>query len=361
MNAYTRFSLPALILALAISVSAAPIVIPRDTVIPVTLDEALGSATDRAGHAFYVHQVDINGEGFPDNTKFTGHIDSVTRASGKTSGQIGVSFVSAKLPDGTYVPIVGQLTSLDAASVTTDASTGRLVGTTDARKANLKFTAIGAGAGLVLGQVIGKKPLIGTLLGAAAGYLYGAKLAQPNVGKDVLVPAGTQFGIMLTEDASLPQSPYTPSSTPNWSTVSYPSNGAGPIGPGWEVTFSNLQPMMSGNELMVPFRSVMDAIQMPFDYNSSTRQISVNNYETQTLHTVGTRIIDVNGRDTTMDATSRIANGSVYVPATYIELLTNRTAYWNQKSGVLRIRIGSTQAQVGGTGNETLWNTDLDS
>ena len=38
-----------------------------------------------------------------------------------------------------------------------------------------------------------------------------------------------------------------------------------------------------------------------------------------------------------MDAASRMINGSVYVPASYIELLTNRTAYWDQKSGVLRI------------------------
>ena len=330
MNTYTRFLVVALLLALAASVSAAPIVIPRDTVIPVTLDKALGSATSRVGNAFYVHQVDSSTLGFPDSTKFTGNVDSVTKASGKTAGQIGVSFVSAKLPDGTRVPIVGQLTSLDESSVTT-ASDGRLVGTSNASKNNLKFAAIGAGAGLVLGEVIGKKPLIGTLLGAAAGYLYGAKLTKPAVGRDVLVAAGTQFGILLTEDATIPQ-PWSTAST-----ASTASNGAGATGPGWEVTFNNLQPVMRGNDLMVPFRSVMDSINMPFDYAPATRMVRVSDYETQTMHTVGTRMIDVNGRDTRMDAPSRILNGSVYVPASYIELLTNRTAYWNQKSGVLRI------------------------
>ncbi len=329
MNTCTRFLVAALLIALAVSVSAAPTVIPRNTVIPVTLDAALGSATSTVGSDFYAHHTGINGGGFPEQTKFTGNIDSVTRASGKTAGEIGVSFVSAKLPDGTRIPIVGQLTSLDSSSVTTDASTGRLVGnTTDASKTNLKFTAIGAGAGLILGQVIGKKPLIGTLLGAAAGYLYGAQQAKPAVGKEVLVPAGTAFGILLTEDAAVPEP---------WSANSTASTGAGPIGPGWEVTFDNLQPMMSGNDLMVPFRSVMDSIQMPFDYDPATSQIRVNDYETQTVHTIGTRLIDVNGRYTTMDAASRIISGSLYVPATYIELLTNRTAYWNQKSGVLRI------------------------
>lgn len=337
MNTYTRFLIVAMLMALAVSVSAAPIFIPRDTVIPVTMDASLTSATSRAGTAFYVHQVDDNASGFPINTKFTGAIDSVTRASGNTAGQIGVSFVSAKLPNGTRVPIVGQLTALDSSSVTTDASTGRFVGTRDAGKANLKFAAIGGGAGLVLGQVIGKKPLIGTLLGAAAGYLYGAKLAKPAAGKDVVVAAGTKFGILLTEDVSMSESPYRPSSAANWSTVSTASTGSGAQGPGWQVRFNNLQPIMSGNNLMVPFRSVMNSIDMPFDYDSSNRQIRVSDYEMQTLHTVGTRIMNVNGRDTTMDASSRIMNGAIYVPASYIELLANRSAYWNQRSGVLRI------------------------
>ena len=42
---------------------------------------------------------------------------------------------------------------------------------------------------------------------------------------------------------------------------------------------------------MVPFRSVMNSIQMPFDYNSTARQVRVNDYESQALHTVGTKII----------------------------------------------------------------------
>jgi len=329
MHRYTRFLIATLLMALAISVSAAAMVIPRDTVIPVTLDKALGSANSRVGDAFYSHHSGINGGGFPEQTKFTGSIDSVTRASGQTAGQVGVSFVSAKLPDGTRMPIVGQLTSLDSSSVTTDSSTGRLVGKTDASKSQqLKFTAIGAGAGLVLGEVIKKKALIGTLLGAAAGYLYGAKQAKTAVGRDVLVPAGTAFGIRLTEDVTIPDASSSDLSG---------STAAAPTGPGWQVTFDNLQPVMRGNDLMVPFRSVMNSIDMPFDYDSSSRTVRVSEDQSQTQHTVGTRIIDVNGKDTRMDTASRITNGSVYVPASYIEMLTHRTAYWNQKSGVLRL------------------------
>lgn len=328
MNICKRFPLAGLLMTLAVSVSASPIVIPRDTVIPVTMDKAISSATSKVGKAFYAHHTGIDGGGFPEQTKFTGNIDSVTRASGRTAGQIGVSFVSAKLPDGTRVPIVGQLISLDKDNTTTDPTTGRLVGTTDARKANLKFTAIGAGAGLILGQVIGKKPLIGTVLGGLAGYLYGAKQAKAAVGRDVTVPAGTQFGILLTEDATFPNS---------WSAISNNSTEASTTGSGWQVAFNNQQPVMSGNDLMVPFRSVMNSIDMPFDYNSATKNVRISDYDSEVMHTVGTRIVDINGQDTRMDASSRIMNGSIYVPASYIELLTSRTAYWNQKSGILRI------------------------
>jgi len=331
MNTYRGFLLAALLMTLAVSVSAATVYIPSGTVIPVTMDSPIGSASGRVGDTFYVHQVGTAGEGFPDNTKFTGNIDSVTRASGSTAGQIGVSFTSAKLPDGTRIPIVGQLTSLDDSSVTRDSS-GRYISKTGASKNNLKFAAIGAGAGLVLGQVIGKKPLIGTIIGGAAGYLYGRKMVKPAVGRNVHVPAGTKVGILLTEDVSTSQgypTAYNPSTA---------STGAGASDNGWQVTFNNLQPVMRGGSLMVPFRSVMDSIGMPFEYDSTIRQVSVNNYEVQTVHTVGTRTMNVNGRILTMSAPSRIMYGSIYVPASFIEQLTGKTAYWNQTTGVLRIQ-----------------------
>jgi hypothetical protein len=328
MNIYRRYLIVALLMAVTVTACAAETVIQRGTVIPVTLDKALSSATVRTGSTFYAHHNGINGGGFPENTRFSGRVESVTRASGKTAGQIDVGFVVAKLPGGTRVPIQGQLTSLDNKSVKLDSSTGRLVGA-GGRKNPAKFIAIGAGAGLIIGQIANRHAVIGGIIGADAGYLYGQKQAKPALGRNVQVPAGTRFGILMAEDVTIPS--FRSAAIPG-------STGAGPdSGSDWQVTFDNLQPVMSGNDLMVPFRSVMDSIQMPFDYDSATKQLSVSDYESQALHTVGTRIIDVSGQDTTMDTASRVINGSLYVPASYIELLTNRTAYWNQKSGVLRI------------------------
>lgn len=326
MNTCTRFLVVALLMALAVSASAAPIVIPRDAVIPVMLDSELGSATNRVGDRFSTHYEGNNVAGFPDQTKFTGTVESVTKASGKTAGQIGVGFVSARLPDGTWLPINGRLTTLDNTSVKTDPNTGRLMGTADARKSDVKFAAIGAGAGLVLGQVVAKKPLVGTILGAAAGYLYGRTKVQAAVGKDVQVAEGAQFGIMLNEAVTIPEQRYTS-----------PTGAGQDSGPGWNVTFNGLQPVMRGNDLMVPFRSVMNSIDMPFNYDSSTKTVRMNTGDPQALFTAGTKLVYSDGKATQMDTASRIINGSLYVPASYIELLTHRTASWNQQSGILRI------------------------
>jgi hypothetical protein len=328
MNIYRRFFTVALLMALAVSVSAAT-VIQSGTVIPVTMDKSLSSATTRAGSTFYAHHNGVNGAGFPENTQFVGTVQSVTRASGNTAGQIDVGFVSAVLPGGTRVPIDGQLISLDDKSVQIDENTGRLVGTSSASKNRTKFIAIGAGAGLIIGQIAGKHAAIGAILGAAAGYLYNQKQAKPATGRNVSVPAGTRFGILLGQDVTIPG--YRYAATPA-------SLGAGPdSGSGWRVTFAGQQPVLVGNELMVPFRSVMDQIEMPFDYNSATRQISISNYESQTTHTVGTRVINTDGQITRMDVASRFIRGAIYVPASFIETLTGRSVYWNHKSGVLRI------------------------
>lgn len=327
MKLYTGFLTAALMMALAIPASAATILVPENTVIPVTLDESLSSATNRVGDKFIAHHEGVNGAGFPERTKFLGRVESVTRASGKTAGQIGVAFVSAKLPNGTRVPIEGRLTSLDERNVQTDPATGRLVGTAAARKGDLKFVAYGAGAGLVIGQVVGKRPFLGAVLGAAAGYLYGQKQVKPAIGKDVQVASGTGFGILLDREVALVDT--TPAAVAGV-TAMVPSSG-----PGWQVTF--LQPFMSGNDLMVPLRSVMSSIDMPYDYNSATKTVRVSNNNSRAVHTVGTRIVRLDGQTVELDAVSRIVHGAIFVPVSYIELLTGRDAYWDQRSGVLRI------------------------
>ncbi len=177
--------------------------IPNGTVIRVTLDRTLSSATSKVGDSFYAYQKDISAIGFPQHTVFMGKVGSVTRASLNTAGQIGISFVKATLPNGVSIPIVGQLAALDENSVRMDPITSRLMGTINSGTDN-QFIASGAGAGLAIGQTFGSQPFVGAVFGAGEGYLYDQRQITPAIGKDVQIPAGTGFGILLNKDVVLP-------------------------------------------------------------------------------------------------------------------------------------------------------------
>ena len=325
MNIRKGLLFTAVLLLVAVTAATA-IVIPRDTVIPVTLDNTLSSATVRVGDTFSARHFGASGAGLPDGTAFLGRVTSVTRASSSFPGQIDIEFVSATLPDGTRIPLRGELSSLDSRSVRLDSS-GRLVATEDARKSTNKFIAYGAGAGLLIGELLADKPLIGAIIGAAAGYLYGQKQGKGAVGKDVVVPAGTEFGVLLMQDVN-----FVSSGVPG-------PIGSGPaIGQGWRIRFDSVRPVMSGNIVLVPFSYVMDQIDMPFNYVSSSRMIRVFKGNSELVHTLGSNIAYVDGRAIRLGARSRIINGASYVPTRFVELLTDRSVFYNSRNGVLRIR-----------------------
>jgi hypothetical protein len=327
MKTYRTIFLVAVLAALAVAAGAVSTVIPSGTVIPAVISDQLSSATARPGDTFVARS---SGEsGFPDNTLFTGKVESVRKATSKSAGEIDVGFVSAELPNGTTLPINGQLTALDSSSVKKDPNTGMLVATPTARKATSKFVAYGAGGGLLIGQLLGKKPLLGAILGAAGGYLYGKKQAEPAYGRDAVVPAGTKFGVMLEQEVAYNPSP--PSAVGGVA-ASIPDSGVG-----WRVSFRTLQPVMIGNELLVPLRSVMNSISTPFDYDTSAKSIRITRDDSVFLHTVGTRVLYRDGTAVRLDAPSRIIHGAVYVPTSFMENVTGRATYWNPRSGILRI------------------------
>jgi hypothetical protein len=327
MRAFKGLAVTVALAALVVSAAAARTVLPSNTVIPVTLDTTLSSETAKVGDTFYAHHSGASGAGFPDQTKFTGKVDSVTKASSTQPGQIGVDFIAAELPSGATVALNGQLTGLDSASVATDPVTGNLIGTTEARKTNWKFIAYGAGAGLILGELLGDKARLGALLGAAAGYLYGRQ-NEVAVGKNVVVPAGTRFGVLLEQSAVLP-SPSVVGGVavqPQPGTISSQS-----------IIFTNLRPHTIAYRTYVPFRYVMDRVAIPFDYDLSTRTVAVDKGDLLTTFRVGTRILYVNGRPVTMNAPARFLNGSLYVPLSYIQRLTGQPVFYDPMTRVLRI------------------------
>lgn len=138
----------------------------------------------------------------PTGSTVTGRVDSVVAAKkGGDPGQISVSFIEVKLPNGTRRAINGSLTDLDTKKAKSD---NEGVASGDDRK-NDKIIFIGGGAagGAVLGGAIGggKGALIGGIIGAGAGLL-GERLTK---GEDAEVKSGTEFGVYLNQSISLPK------------------------------------------------------------------------------------------------------------------------------------------------------------
>lgn len=173
------------------------VTIPAGTVIPVSLNTALSSATNKRGDAVNVTVRSAqNGDAeFPLGTTMRGMVSSVDKKGTNQPGMLELTFQSAQLPNGMNTAITGSLISLDEKSVTQ--ADGRIIAKDKTNKDSLKFIAIGTGAGLLIGKLLDENLFIAGLLGAAAGYVYSEINKDSVKSMDVAVPAGTQFGIRL--------------------------------------------------------------------------------------------------------------------------------------------------------------------
>jgi hypothetical protein len=176
--------------------------IPIGTVVPVSLDRSLNSATTRAGDRFTVTVWSSrSGDAeFPRGTRLVGTVAGVQRATVRRPGILDLSFREARLPDGSAVRIYGSVISLDDRTVNRP-SRGRLVAMESPTSNNRqKMIGIGAGAGMIIGKVLDQNVIVGGLLGAAAGYAYSRYTADTTRPRDVVVRAGTVFGVRMDRD-----------------------------------------------------------------------------------------------------------------------------------------------------------------
>ncbi|NLO04752.1 MAG: hypothetical protein GX131_02865 [candidate division WS1 bacterium] len=180
------------------------VVLPEATVIPVSLDTALDSATSRVGDGFSVTVVS-NHDGdaeFPLGTRLVGNVVEVQKADASNPGVLDLSFREAWLPDGSKATVDGSLISLDDQAVTRSED-GRLRATVErVGDDRLKMIGIGAGAGLLIGKLLDDNMIVGGLLGAAAGYFYNEYTRERVTPTDVAVNPGTVFGVRMDRDVT---------------------------------------------------------------------------------------------------------------------------------------------------------------
>src|SRR5712692_4013043 len=182
--------------------------LPAGSVLKVRLDDALSSDHNQPGDRFSA-TVETNGTGYglPAGTRVDGTVTQVQQASSRQPGTLDVQFNDLRLPDGQTYQIAGSPISLDSKSVKRT-SDGRLVARSGSNN-HTKFIAYGAGAGLLIGSLLGSN-VKGALAGAAAGYLYGRFNKNKGNGREVALKPGTEFGVRLDQRVAM-----APTGSPN--------------------------------------------------------------------------------------------------------------------------------------------------
>ena len=175
------------------------------TIFRVRMNNNISSKTAKVGDTFTttVTEPVYSSAGvviIPTGSTVTGRVDSVVPAKkGGNPGQIGVSFVSLKLPTGSVRSINGSLTDLNSKDAKSD---NESTASGDKMK-NRKIIFIGGGGagGAVLGAAVGggKGALIGGLIGAAGGFI----TEKMTKGEEAEVKSGIEFGVYLNQAVSM--------------------------------------------------------------------------------------------------------------------------------------------------------------
>jgi hypothetical protein len=173
----------------------------------VRMDQTLSSKTAKVGNTFTTTTLDpvYSSTGvvvIPSGSKIVGRVDRAKPAAkGGKPGEIDVTFVEARLPNGIKKLINGSLTDLDSKSAKSD-SEGTAAGD---KMGHRKIIFIGGGGagGAVLGGAIGGGK--GALIGGIAGAVGGLIAENQTKGEDAQVKSGTEFGVYLNKAVLLPK------------------------------------------------------------------------------------------------------------------------------------------------------------
>ncbi len=174
-------------------------------VIRVRMNQTITSETARVGDQFTTTVVDPVYAGgvevIPAGSSITGRVINVTRASRKSKeGTIGVHFVSLRIPTGIARAINGDLTDVSTENVSAD-NEGEVSGRS-AVKRNVVFIGGGAATGALIGAIAGGGK--GAGIGAGIGAGLGVAGALFSKGHEAVVKSGTEFGVVLNQNLSLP-------------------------------------------------------------------------------------------------------------------------------------------------------------
>jgi hypothetical protein len=356
------------------------ITLDAGTVIPVQLEDRLSSKENRKGDTFTAKlKVDEGSDyvGLPDGTTIEGRVLSARPRSGKDPGTLELGFQRLRMPSGQSFPIEGSLIGLDNKSVNRD-SNGRLIAKPGSENKRVTYAGYGAGAGVLVGLLSGGKiNLSSILLGGLLGYAAGStQKASDNV-RDVELKTGTEMGVRLDRRTVLKYSTelgdpdYDNTRTRRDDDIRYRRNdnnrledrrndgsrldrrrgseddpdmmersnprSNGEIGVMYgdrDIQFaSTAPPMMVDGRLMVPIIPVLKTAGIKYTTSSNGIQVMAPNSTMRA--SIGSRIATDSDRRVRLSVAPRRMNGTIYVPAQFVEMATGYKANWDSGTKTL--------------------------
>lgn len=198
------------------SVALADHFVTSGTIVPLRMNTSLSSNSARVGQSWsatvFQDVLVSNQLVIPRGSTVEGHVISVDDADRfNGSGKIAIDFDRIVFPNGQRLEnIDAMLTSLDPQIRAQIDNENRIQGKSSTFKRNVYFIGGGAGAGALIGAIAGGGK--GAGIGAGAGAVAGLLLSALNKGKDVEIPAGTEFGMELLTQVNVPVA-YLPGQT----------------------------------------------------------------------------------------------------------------------------------------------------
>jgi len=166
----TFFRLAALLMAASpLLASASTFVVPHDVALRIRLDDTLTSNDSSVGDPFSATVVDQEEY---QNARVYGHIAEI-QMSGRVKGNttMGLRFDRLVMPDGRRAPIHAEIVELYHAPSGEKVDVEGAIESGGRGRKSIEHTAIGAGAGALLGGIFGggKGAGIGSIIGGVGG------------------------------------------------------------------------------------------------------------------------------------------------------------------------------------------------
>jgi len=159
-----------LIAAVSLSAASTPnFAVPQDTALRIRLDDTLSSVDSEVGDPFSATVVDA---GDYQNARVYGHIAEIDM-SGKVKGRTSMvlTFDRLLMPDGRRAPMHAEIVELYHAQSGEKVDVEGAIESGSRGRKSIEHTAIGAGAGALLGGIFGggKGAGIGSIIGGVGG------------------------------------------------------------------------------------------------------------------------------------------------------------------------------------------------